>query len=115
MIMGTAAYMSPEQAQGRAADQRSDVFAFGCVLYEMLTGWQAFHGETVSDILAAVLKSEPDFGRLPANTPPEIRRLLQRCLRKDRKQRLQTAGDARIEIEEALAEAKPQEVTAAPH
>ena len=102
MILGTAAYMSPEQAKGRAADKRSDVWAFGCVLYEMLTGARAFQGDDVSDTLAAVLRGEPDWTALPASTPPPIRRLLRRCLEKDRKRRLDSAADARLEIEEAL-------------
>jgi len=84
VILGTAAYMSPEQAKGRAADKRSDVWAFGCVLYEMLTGARAFPGDDVSDTLAAVLRGEPTWDALPANTPSPIRRLLRRCLEKDR-------------------------------
>ncbi|HEV8317096.1 MAG TPA: serine/threonine-protein kinase [Vicinamibacterales bacterium] len=84
MILGTAAYMSPEQAKGRAADRRSDLWAFGCVLYEMLTGARAFPGDNVSDTLAAVLRGEPTWDALPANTPSPIRRLLRRCLEKDR-------------------------------
>src|SRR6185295_4461962 len=82
-------------------DRRTDIFAFGCVLYEMLTGRQAFRAETMPEMLAAVLRAEPDWAGLPAETPPAIRRLLQRCLRKDRTRRLQTIGDARIEIEDA--------------
>ena len=102
VILGTAAYMSPEQAKGRAADKRSDVWAFGCVLYEMLTGARAFAGDDVSDTLAAVLRGEPDWRVLPSETPASIRRLLRRCLEKDRKRRLSDAADARLEIEEAL-------------
>jgi serine/threonine-protein kinase len=102
MILGTAAYMSPEQAKGRAADKRSDIWAFGCVVYEMLTGARAFGGEDVSDTLAAVLRGEPDWRTLPADTPVSIRRLLRRCLEKDRKRRLSDAADARLEIEDAL-------------
>jgi len=98
VILGTAAYMSPEQAKGLNVDRRTDIFAFGCMLYEMLTGRQAFQGETVSDILADVLRAEPDWSRLPDNTPPRIRALLAKCLQKDRLWRLQSAGDARIEI-----------------
>jgi Tol biopolymer transport system component len=101
MILGTAAYMSPEQAKGRAADKRSDVWAFGVVLYEMLTGQRAFKGEDVSDTLAFILTREPDWAMLPADTPPLIRRLLRRCLQKDRRRRLADAADARLEIEEA--------------
>jgi serine/threonine protein kinase len=88
VILGTAAYMSPEQAKGRAADKRSDVWAFGCVFYEMLTGRRAFYGEDVSDTLAAVLKGEPDWTALPADVPPAVRALIQGCLRKDRKERI---------------------------
>ena len=102
MILGTAAYMSPEQAKGRAVDKRSDVWAFGCVLYEMLIGARAFAGDDVSDTLAAVLRGEPDWRALPTATPASIRRLLRRCLEKDRKRRLADAADARLEIEEAL-------------
>jgi hypothetical protein len=103
MILGTAAYMSPEQAKGRAADRRSDVWAFGVLLCEMLTGQRAFKGEDVSDTLAAILRSEPDWTALPAATPQLIRRLLRRCLEKDRKRRLDSAAAARLEIDEALA------------
>ena len=88
VILGTAAYMSPEQAKGRAADKRSDVWAFGAVLYEMLTGRRPFEGEDLSDTLAAVLKSEPDWNALPPDVPPHIRMLIQRCLTKDRRQRM---------------------------
>jgi Tol biopolymer transport system component len=99
IILGTAAYMAPEQAKGLAVDERADIWAFGCVLFEMLAGTPAFHGETVTDLLAAVVKDDPDWARLPAATPPAIRRLLFRCLVKDPKRRLQDIGDARIEIE----------------
>ncbi len=88
MLLGTAAYMAPEQAKGREADKRSDIWAFGCVLYEMLTGQQPFAGDDVSDTLANVLKREPDFSVLPAGVPPAIRALVQRCLVKDRRQRI---------------------------
>ena len=101
IILGTAAYMSPEQAKGRAADKRSDVWAFGCVLYELLTGMRAFEGEDVPDTLAFVISKEPDWSALPERTPPGIRRLINRCLQKDRVRRLRDIGDARIEIEEA--------------
>ena len=104
MILGTMAYMSPEQASGTAVDRRTDIFAFGAVLYEMLSGQPAFPGETASAILAAVIRAEPDWRKLPASTPAGIRRLLRRCLQKDRNRRLQTAGDARIEIDEAANE-----------
>ncbi|MBN2265786.1 MAG: protein kinase [Candidatus Aminicenantes bacterium] len=101
VILGTAAYMSPEQARGRAADKRSDIWAFGGVLYECLTGKRAFQGETVSDTLALVLKGEPDWNALPANTPTNIRTLLHRCLQKNPKNRLHDIADARLEIDEA--------------
>ena len=99
VILGTAAYMSPEQARGKRVDRRADIFAFGCVLYEMLTGRQAFMGDTVSDTLAAVLRAEPDWSLLPTDTPRAITRLLKRCLEKDPRQRLRDIGEARIVIE----------------
>jgi serine/threonine protein kinase/sugar lactone lactonase YvrE len=108
IILGTAAYMSPEQAKGKSVDRRTDIWAFGCVVYEMLTGKMAFSGETVTDTLAAVIKSEPDWSLLPPNTPPAIRNLLVRCLKKDAKQRLQAIGDARIAIDEVVSGA-PQD------
>jgi serine/threonine protein kinase len=104
VILGTAAYMSPEQAKGQEADHRTDIFAFGCVLYELLTGQKAYPGESVSEVLASVLRSEPDWNRLPQDTPTAVRRLLRRCLKKDRYHRLQSAGDARLELEEAGGE-----------
>ena len=100
MILGTAAYMSPEQAKGKSVDRRADIWAFGCVLYEMLTGKLAFDGETNSDVLAAVIMKEPDWKALAAETPADIQKLLRRCLAKDLKQRLQAIGEARIAIEE---------------
>jgi serine/threonine protein kinase len=102
-LLGTAAYMSPEQAKGKAADRRADIWSFGVVLYEMLTGRRLFSGETISDTLAGVLKTEPDLSQLPTRTPPAIRNLVQRCLKKDPRQRLQAIGDARIAIEEIIA------------
>src|SRR5439155_20066846 len=102
VILGTAAYMSPEQAKGRPADKRSDIWAFGCVLYEMLTGKRPFQGDDVSDTLAAVLLGEPEWSALPASTPTPIRRMLRRCLDKDRKRRLDSAAAARLDIDEAL-------------
>ncbi len=101
VIVGTAAYMSPEQARGLAVDTRTDIWAFGCVLYEMLAGARAFDGKDVTDTLAALLKSEPDWSRLAPATPPSINRLLKRCLVKDVKRRLQHIGDARLELEDA--------------
>ena len=106
VILGTAAYMSPEQARGKAVNKATDIWAFGCVLYELLTGKQAFQGEDITEILAAVVKSEPDWTALPANISPSIRVLLQRCLRKDRRQRISDATDVRIEIEDAIAAPK---------
>ena len=102
LILGTAAYMSPEQARGRTVDRRADIWSFGTVLYEMLTGKMAFQGETVSDTLAAVIKSEPDWSALPTRMPAGIRQLLHRCLHKEPKQRLQSIGEARIAIETAM-------------
>ena len=104
VILGTAAYMSPEQARGKPVDKRADVWAFGCVLYEMLTGRRAFGGDEVSDTLAFVITKEPDWSALPADTPPSIRKLLRRCLEKDRRKRLADISDARLEIDEAMAE-----------
>lgn len=101
VILGTAAYMSPEQARGRPLDKRSDIFSFGCVVYECLAGFQAFSGESVTDILSAILTKEPDWTALPAETPAKIRDLLRRCLQKDPKRRLHDIADARLEIEEA--------------
>jgi WD40 repeat protein len=103
MILGTAAYMSPEQTRGKRADKRADIWAFGVVLYEMLTGKQAFEGETTSDLLAAVIMKEPEWGKLPPSIPAAIQKLLRRCLDKDPKRRLQAIGEARIAIEETLS------------
>ena len=103
LILGTAAYMSPEQAKGRPVDRRADIWAFGCVLFEMLTGKMVFSGESVTDTVAEIIKAEPGWSLIPANTPKPIRTLLQRCLKKDAKQRLQAIGEARIIIEDVLA------------
>ena len=100
VIMGTAAYMSPEQARGKTVDRRTDVWAFGCLLYEMLAGRRPFAGETVTDTLATVLQAEPDWSRLPATTPQAVSRLIRRCLEKDAKRRLQAIGEARLLLEE---------------
>ena len=97
-IIGTAAYMSPEQARGQTIDKRTDIWAFGCVLYEMLSGRAAFARETVTDTMAAVLGSEPDWAALPAAAPPPLRRLVRRCLSKDLRHRLRDIGDARLEL-----------------
>jgi eukaryotic-like serine/threonine-protein kinase len=119
VILGTAAYMSPEQARGRHADQRSDVFALGCVMYEMLSGKQAFQGEEISDVLASVLKDQPDLALLPANLNPGISELLRRCLDKNARRRWQAVGDVRIEIENVLAnpavEAGSIPISSTPH
>jgi Tol biopolymer transport system component len=103
VVIGTAAYMSPEQARGKSVDKRADIWAFGAVLYEMLTGRRCFEGETVSDTLAAVLMKEPDWSPLPAAVSPRVRELLGRCLRRDAKTRLRDIGDARVALEEELA------------
>ena len=102
VILGTAAYMSPEQARGKATDYRTDIWAFGCVLFEMLTGSACYSGETVTDILTGIIHREPELDALP-EVPPGLRRTIERCLRKDAHQRLQHIGDARIEIDDALA------------
>jgi serine/threonine-protein kinase len=104
VIVGTADFMSPEQARGKAVDKRTDIWAFGCILYELLSGRRAFTGETASDVLAAILTTEPDWDALPGKVPARIRDLLTRCLQKDPARRVRDVGDARIEIEETLAE-----------
>jgi hypothetical protein len=107
IILGTAAYMAPEQAKGKLVDRRADIWAFGCVLYEMLAGRKAFDGDSVTEILAAVVKDQPDWRALPSATPPAIAALLIRCLQKDPRQRLRDIGDARIALDEALSPAAP--------
>jgi len=102
-ILGTAPYMSPEQARGQAVDKRTDIWAFGCVLYEMLTGHVAFGGATVSDTIATILEREPDCAALPGNVPQAVRGLLHRCLEKDAKRRLRDIGDARVELDDSRA------------
>jgi len=109
-ILGTVEFMSPEQARGKEVDKRTDIWAFGCILFEMLTGSRPFAGETISDVLAAILTREPDWGALPPSTPPRVRELLSRCLRKDPGQRLRDIGDARGDLEQTLA--RPEEETA---
>jgi len=104
IVLGTASYMSPEQARGKPVDRRTDVWAFGCVLFEMLSGRKAFEGETVSDVMVSVLSREPDWSALAAGTPPRIRELLRRCLRKDPERRTHDVADARLEIEDAVTE-----------
>ena len=113
VILGTAAYMSPEQAAGVSADRRADIWAFGVVLWEMLTGHKLFEGETVSHVLASVLKDDVDLGELPAETPVRLRNLIARCLRKKPKQRLQAIGDARIVLEEPLDHPEENQVAGA--
>src|SRR5262245_29947886 len=103
VILGTAAYMSPEQARGKPLDKRTDIFSFGCVLYEMLTGVRAFDGDDVTTAIAAVVRAEPGWDKLPADTPASIHRLLRRCLEKDRADRLPDIGMARLEIKDASA------------
>ena len=104
MILGTAAYMSPEQARGKPVDKRADIWAFGAVLYEMLTATRAFGNAEVSDTLAAILRADPDWSALPKTSPPALRKMLARCLEKDRRKRLADMADVRFEIDEALKE-----------
>jgi serine/threonine protein kinase len=113
VILGTASYMSPEQARGRPVDRRTDTWAFGCVLFEVLAGRKVFAGDSASDSMAAILRQEPDWRGLPPETPAAIRNLLRRCLQKDRDRRLQSIGDARIEIDEALSAASAEPAAAA--
>src|SRR5262249_11428673 len=108
LVLGTARYMSPEQVMGEDVDVRTDVWAFGCVLYEMLTAKPAFPGRSVSEAVAAVLRDAPDWSALPARTPPNITRLLRRCLRRDPHDRLQHIGDARLELVESDVDANPE-------
>ncbi|HXV74779.1 MAG TPA: protein kinase [Candidatus Polarisedimenticolaceae bacterium] len=114
VILGTAAYMSPEQARGRSLDRRTDLWSFGCVMHECLTGTQIFRGETVSDSLAAILRKEIDWSELPAGVAPGVRRLVARCLTRDPRKRLQDAGDARVELEQAIEEPSAAGVAVAP-
>jgi eukaryotic-like serine/threonine-protein kinase len=104
IVLGTAGYMSPEQARGHAADQRSDIFSFGCLLFEMMTSRQTFRGETVTDVIASVLKSEPELTLLPANLNPSVRDLIRRCLAKNRRDRWHAVGDLRVEIETIMTD-----------
>jgi hypothetical protein len=113
VILGTAAYMAPEQVKGRAVDRRADIWAFGCVLYEMLTERPAFKGDGVADTLAAILSKEPNWSALPSSTPRAIRQLLARCLQKDPARRLRHIGDATLDIDEAQTETPGTD--AAPH
>ena len=111
-ILGTAAYMSPEQARGKRLDKRTDIWSFGCVLYECLGGQRAFEGETATDLIAKILEREPDWEALSASTPLRLRSLLRRCLTKDRTKRLRDIGDARIELDELLQNPEPDEIPA---
>ena len=108
VILGTVEFMSPEQARGKAIDKRTDIWAFGCILFECFSGRRAFAGESVSDAIASILLREPDWNALPADTPPAVRELLQRCLQKDANHRLRDIGDARLAIEELLAGMDPR-------
>ena len=114
VILGTPSYMSPEQARGKAVDERTDIWAFGCVLYEMLTARRPFAGETVTDTVAATLNHEPDWQALPYRTPERIRSLVARCLKKDPAQRLRDIADGRFQIEEALNDPGPSTAVATP-
>jgi eukaryotic-like serine/threonine-protein kinase len=113
MILGTAAYMSPEQARGRAVDKRADIWSFGCVLYEMLTAKRPFDGDDIVDVLGAVARLEPDFAALPPEVPPRVRRVLQLCLRKDPRQRPQAMGDVRLALDGAFETDAPSATVAA--
>src|SRR5207253_2779783 len=103
-ILGTAAYMSPEQARGQAVDKRTDIWAFGCVIFEMLTGSRAFDGETISDTFVSILERDPDWTLLPARTPASVRTALERCLRKDPRKRLHDIADVLIELEDGFTQ-----------
>ncbi|MFI5143298.1 MAG: serine/threonine-protein kinase, partial [Thermoanaerobaculales bacterium] len=116
VILGTAAYMSPEQARGKPVDKRADIWAFGCVLYEMLTGERTFGGDTITDVIAAVVTREPDWTRLPSEITPRTREALKRCMEKDPKRRFRDIGDARFELEEGAraSSAEPRSGVPAP-
>ena len=112
VILGTAAYMSPEQARGRRVDKRTDIWAFGCVLFEMLAGKKPFEGETTSDVIAAIIERAPDLNRLPASTPPNVRRVIERCLQKDPKRRARDIGDVAVDLSGAALPVTPPAPTA---
>ncbi|MGH9389065.1 MAG: serine/threonine-protein kinase [Vicinamibacteria bacterium] len=114
VILGTASYLSPEQARGKRLDKRSDVWSFGCVLYETLAGSKAFDGETVADVLASIVKTDPDWSALPRDLPPDVSKLLRRCLRKNPEERLRDVGDALLELREATAVASAPEARRKP-
>ena len=113
-VLGTPAYMSPEQARGQSLDRRTDIWSFGCVLFEMLTGRAPFAGDTISDTIAAILEREPDWQALPFATPAPIRRLVRRCVEKDRKRRLDSAAGSRLEIDDAMASPAADALAATP-
>jgi serine/threonine protein kinase len=106
-VLGTAAYMSPEQARGRAVDKRADIWAFGCLLYEMLSGARAFGGEGVAETIGAVIHKDPDWTKLPAATPAAVRTVLKRCLERDAKNRLRDISGVSLLLEQAPAPAGP--------
>ena len=114
VLLGTAAYMSPEQAKGREADKRSDIWAFGCVLYEMLTGRRAFDGEDMTEVLGAVVRLEPNWEALPSDVPPPVRTLLQRCLVKDRRKRIADIAAALFVLDHQAGVAATSTASAAP-
>ena len=114
VVLGTAPYMSPEQTRGEEIDRRTDVWAFGCVLYEMLTGRLAFEGGSRTEIVVAILEREPDLSILPSHTPLSIRRLIRRCLQKDRHRRIRDIGDARLELEDAVTSERPSDIATSP-
>ena len=105
VVLGTAAYMSPEQARGQTVDKRTDIWSFGCVLYEMLAGRRPFPGQTISETVAGIIGDEPDWTALPPDLPPRVSRLVRRCLEKDLKRRLHDIADARIELDDELSDA----------
>ena len=107
MILGTAAYMSPEQARGRPLDRRTDIWAFGCVLFEMLTGKRAFPGDDITDTLAAIVRGEPEWTALPADVPPRVKKALQLCLQKDQSHRIRDIGDVRLALDGAFDHPTP--------
>ena len=115
VILGTAAYLSPEQAKGKPADKRSDIWAFGCVLFEMLTGKRAFDGEDVSDTLAAIIKGEPDWSALPASTPAPVITMLRACLAKDRRRRISDIAAVTYVLDHHADAAMPSGATAGTH
>ncbi len=112
VILGTAAYMSPEQARGKAVDKRTDIWAFGCVLFEMLTGQRPFAGETTSDVIAAIIERQPDWSKLPPSTPPHVRRVIERCLEKDPKRRARDIAEVVWQLDDDVVAAVAPQPTA---